>query len=84
MPRGHGSMREPLEMVCSFAHAKLVQIRNKNTYFGTKLLFIFLRKKVLEALGVESPHGGAIDEEGGLMQSLTSWFLADSLQILAN
>ena len=35
-------------------------------------------------LGARWHQRACVGEEGGWMQSLTSWFLADSLQILAN
>ena len=53
-------MREPLEMVTVSRMQKMVEIRKKNTYFVTILLFLKFWKKFSGALGVESPHGGAI------------------------
>ena len=35
---GHGSMREPLEMVTVLVMQNMVQIRKTNSYFVTKLL----------------------------------------------
>ena len=57
---GHGSMRETLEMVTASRMQNMVDICKKNTCFATILLFRFFRKSYFWALGVESPHGGAI------------------------
>ena len=53
-------MREPLEMLRASLMQNMVQIRKKNTYFVTKLLFINFGNSSLGHLGVESPHGGAM------------------------
>ena len=53
-------MRESLEMVTASRMQDMVQIREKNTCFVTILLFRNFRKSSFGALGVESPHGGAI------------------------
>ena len=49
-------MRETLEMVT----ASRIQNIKKNTCFVTILLFRNVRESSFGALGVESPHGGAI------------------------
>ena len=51
-------MREPWEMVTASRMQNMVQIRKKNSYFVTKLLFLKIGKSYFGALGVESPHGG--------------------------
>ena len=38
-PRGHGSMREPLEMATASRMQNMVEIRKKNTCFATILFF---------------------------------------------
>ena len=48
-------MREPLEKVTASLMQNLMQIRKKNTYIVINSLFQFFG-----ALGVESPHGGAM------------------------
>ena len=53
-------MREPLEMVTASPMQNMVHIREKHTYFVTKLLFWILGNSSFGALGVESPHSGAI------------------------
>ena len=53
-------MREPLEMVTDSRMQNMVEIRKKNNGFVTILLFRF-KKKYFGALGVQSPHGGAIN-----------------------
>ena len=53
-------MREPSEMHTASRMQNMVQLRKENTYFVTSLPFIFLGKSYLGALGVESPHGGAM------------------------
>ena len=53
-------MREPLEMVAASLMQDMVQIRKENTYFVTNLIFRNSRESSFGALGVESPHGGAI------------------------
>ena len=53
-------MWEPLEIVTASLMQNIVQIPTKNAYFVTKLLFRNVGKSYLGALGVESPHGGAI------------------------
>ena len=53
-------MREPLEMVTASLMQNMVQIRKKNIHFVTKLCFRNFGKSYFGALGVESPHGGAI------------------------
>ena len=57
---GHGSMREPLEFFTASLMQNMVLIRKKNTYFVIKLLLKMFGKNYFGALGVESPHGGAI------------------------
>ena len=54
-------MREPLEIVTASRIQNMVEIRKKNTYFVTKLLFRIFGNSSFGALGVESPHGGAIN-----------------------
>ena len=53
-------MREPVEMVTASLMQNVVQIRQKNTCFTTKLLFTFFGTSSFGALDVESPHGGDI------------------------
>ena len=53
-------MREPLEMFTASRLQDMVQIRKKNTYSVTKLLFWNFATSSFGALGVESPHDGAI------------------------
>ena len=53
-------MRETLEMHTAARMQNMAQIRNKNIYSVTKLLFVLFSKSSLGALGVESPHGGVI------------------------
>ena len=53
-------MREPLEMVTASLMQNMVHICKKNMYFVAKLLFRMFGKSYFGALGVESPHGGAI------------------------
>ena len=54
-------MREPLEMITVWRMQNMVEIRKKNIYFVTKSLFENKNlKSSCGALGVESPHGGAI------------------------
>ena len=47
-------------MVTGSLMQNMVQICKKNTYFVTKLLFNYFRKSYVGALGIESPHSGAI------------------------
>ena len=56
-------MRETLEMVIVSRVQNMVPIRKKNAHFVTNLSFLFLWKSFFGALGVESPHGGAMVEE---------------------
>ena len=56
-------MREPLEMHTASRMQNMLEIRTKNTYFVTILLFGNFGKSSFGALGVESPHGGAIQFE---------------------
>ena len=51
-------MLETLEMVKASRMQNMVEIRKKNTSFVTKSFSI--KKTYFGALGVESPHGGAI------------------------
>ena len=53
-------MWEPLEIFTALLMQTMVQIRKKNTYFVTRLLFWNVGKSSFGALGVESPHGWAI------------------------
>ena len=53
-------MRETLEMVTVSLMQDMVHIRKKAIYFATKLLLETF-EKYFGALGVESPHGGAIN-----------------------
>ena len=53
-------MREPLEAVTASLMQNMVQIRKKNNYFMAILLFVILGKSSFGALGVESPHVGAM------------------------
>ena len=53
-------MLEPLGMYTASCMQSMVQIRKKNTYFVTNLLFGLFWKSCFGALGVESPRGGAI------------------------
>ena len=53
-------MRETLEMITVSRMQNMVEIRKKNTYFVTILLFWNFGKSSFGALGVEIPHGGAI------------------------
>ena len=53
-------MRKPLEMITALRMQNMVEIRKKNICFVTKSLFGKKIKSSFGALGVESPHGGAI------------------------
>ena len=53
-------MRKTLEMITVLRMQNMVDIRKKNTYFVTKSLFVKKKRSSFGALGVESPHGGAI------------------------
>ena len=53
-------MWEPLEMATASRMQDMVEIRKKNKCFVTKLFFDFFGKSSFGALGVESPHGGAM------------------------
>ena len=53
-------MREPLEIATASLMQNLVQIRKKSYYSVTKISFSEILEKTFGALGVESPHGGAI------------------------
>ena len=53
-------MREALEMVTASRMQNMVQVRKKNVYFMTKILLELYEKSSFGAIGVESPHGGAI------------------------
>ena len=57
-PRGHGSMREPLEMFTASLMQNMVQIRKKNMYFATKLLFGILEKVLLGLSASRAPTVG--------------------------
>ena len=59
--------REPLEMVTASLMQNMEQIRKKNTYLVTKLFLKVFGKSSVGALGVESPHGGAIYVGGQLL-----------------
>ena len=59
MPRGLGSMREPLEMVTDSRVLNMVLIRKKKQTFRYPKVFSFIYF-TCRALGVESPRGGAI------------------------
>ena len=58
-------MWKPLEMHAASRMRNIVQIRKTNAYFVTTYFFLFC-KSVFGALGVESPHGGAIGVEQAL------------------
>ena len=53
-------MRKTLEMYTASRMRNMVQLRKKNACFVTSLPFLKLLKSSFWALGVESPHGGAI------------------------
>ena len=55
-------MRETLEMVTASRMLNMVEIRKKNTCFVTILLFRIVLKSSFGALGVESPHGGPMND----------------------
>ena len=64
MPRGPGSMREPWEMYAASRMQNMAQIRKSNAYSETNIAFsFFFVVFTFEALGVESPHGGAITDQ---------------------
>ena len=53
-------MRKPLEMITNLRMQNIMEIRKKNNLFRDQSLFQKYFKKNVGALGVESPHGGAI------------------------
>ena len=53
-------MREPLVMVTASLMQNMMQIYKKDAYFVTKLFWGNFGINSLGALGVKSPHGGAI------------------------
>ena len=56
-------MREPLEMVTTSLMQNMVQIRKKNTYFVTKLLFIFGEKVLLGLSALRAPTVGHVSRK---------------------
>ena len=53
-------MRKPLEMITNLRMQNMVEIHKKNNLFRDQITFSKILKKNVGALGVESPHGGAI------------------------
>ena len=53
-------MWETLEMHTASRMQDMVQNRKENACFATNFFFLNFRKRSFGALGVESPHGGAI------------------------
>ena len=53
-------MREPWEIYTASRMQNMMQIREKNFYFVTKIIFRNFVIFTLGALGVESPRGGAM------------------------
>ena len=66
-------MRKPLEMYIASRMQNMVQIRARSVGFTTKLLFDIFPNFSFGALGVESPHGGAIGSAGCLVSSAAAW-----------
>ena len=80
-------MWETLEMITASRMQNIVEIREKNTCFVTKTLFLIFGKSSLGALGVESPHGKAITSEvpdpGCQILATTSQLPDPGYQVLA-
>ena len=73
-PRGHGSMRKPLEIITVLRMQNIMEIHKKNICFVTKSLFGKKIKSSFGALGLKSPHGGAIMSEA---TQKGSWLVVD-------
>ena len=55
-------MRKPLEMITNLRMQNILEIHKKNNLVRDQITFSKkkIKKKIVGALGVESPHGGAI------------------------
>jgi hypothetical protein len=70
-------MREPSEMITVLRMQNMVEIRKKKHLFRDQIIF-GKKKSSFGALGVESPHGGAITTEFSISQVMISQALHPS------
>jgi len=67
-------MRKPLEMITNLRMQNIMEIRKKNNLLRDQITFWKKIKSYFGALGLKSPHGGAIMSEA---TQKGSWLVVD-------